>query len=696
MEIRDEVYKAVRGFAAHGVHFHNETGDDQVVGDCPFTGKSHKFYVNWTNRLWDSKVAGTSGNFGKFLEEIHKANRRDFKGSPTAQAAIARDRRLPRSAFGAWEVGWDGKSYTLPVRNPAGQLVDLRMWKPGGRVLSTPGVKTGLFGHEQLSDLKRKTEPVYVCEGEWDAVALRWLFGVLKKRGIVVAPPGANTFKTDWVPLFRDRDVIVLYDNDEPGENGEMRCWEMLSTCAKSMRFVHWPSDAPLGFDVRDWVVYGSIKLKTPRACWEALQKLTRNPRPRRTTKAGEAAPAAPGASEAEPVKLKPISRKEMVKAFGKWLHMKTEDPLAILFGSCFANRLEGDPLWLFLVAPPGGMKSELLMALSGSPEIYSTSSLTPHALVSGASWVGGEDPSLIPKLDGKILVIKDFTTTLSMNAMARDEIFGQLRDCYDGKFEKQFGNGIVRRYKSTFGILAGVTPSIDAFTSLNMGLGERFLKFRLEGNIEHLDEEERIMRAIGNINREVAMRDELQDASARFLANEREELPEFPAPLRKRMVRLSMLAARMRGVVNRDRYNSGLLASKASYEIGTRLGKQLSKMAIGISVYFGEKTVSARSMKLVTKIALDTTPDKVEEILRSLYELCPRDTLTSRTKEVHLHRSRLTLSTVFRGLQDLAMTGVVQQRGSGVKYEWALSPEVRALIRESRAYEDVARRRGN
>jgi hypothetical protein len=682
--ITEEAAKAVRGFVVHGVTFEDMAGD-QVIGDCPFSGTPKKFYVNFKNKLWDSKTAGLSGNFQKFLEIVAKENADAFRATPEAQKVLAISRQLPKSAFEKWGIGFDGGNFTIPVRNEKGKIVDLRTWRPKRKSMSTPGVQTGMFGHEQLHDPARKSEPVYICEGEWDAIALDWLLRLLQKPGIVVGLPGANTLKTEWVPSFNGRDVRAMYDADDAGAQGEARCYELLSAAAKSLRFVEWPPASPDGFDVRDWIVAGAVKGKKPRACLFALEAMIRGTKPR--TKQGAGADKEEEGGEPKP-ELKPITRQELFMEYKKWLHMRDDEPLAVMFGTCFANRLQGDPLWLFFVAPPGGMKSELLMTLNLSPETYSVSTLTPHALVSGASWVGGEDPSLIPKLDGKVLIIKDFTTTLQMNPLARDEIFGQLRDAYDGKFEKVFGNGIVRRYESTFGIIAGVTPNIDAFSSLHSGLGERFLKYRLEGNTVHLDEKERILRAIGNINQENKMRDGLKDAAARFLSQKMPDPePKVSPGMASRIADLAMLAARMRGVVNRDKYDYRLMTNKASFEIGTRLGKQISKLAIGVAVYYGEKVPSERTYKLVTRVTMSTVPDKVEEVVHGLWKLCPNPNSAAPTPAINKACSRLTPSTIFRTLQDLAVIGMVHQIGSGNKYQWQLDESIKNLIKGANAY---------
>lgn len=692
--ITEEARKALRSFEAHGVEFHEQVGD-QVIGDCIFSGKEKKLFVNWKNKLWDSKTAGLSGNFNQFLEAVASMNFKALSEDQGLLAPVAIDRKLPRGAFLPWGIGWNGHQYTFPVFDARGNCVDIRHWRPGSRIMSTAGCSTGLFGYQFLADKDRLKETVYVCEGEWDAIALAWLLALLKEPGVVVGVPGAGTFKADWVPSFKHRDVVALYDNDEAGDGGEIKCFQMIGAAAKSLRFVRWPTDVPGGFDTRDWIVFGTQKLKLPRKCWRNLQRLMvyTEPRQIKRLEGPEAKTEQPGTATSANGEFKQCTRAELVAEYGKWLHMASPDPLAVLYGSVLANRLEGDPLWMFLVAPPGGMKSELLMSLAKADCTIACSSITPHALVSGASFQGGEDPSLIPKLHGKVFIVKDFTTTLTMHPMARDEIFGQLRDAYDGKFEKQFGNGVFRKYESTFGVLAGVTPNIDSFSSLQQGLGERFLKFRMEVNYKGMDEEARILRAMSNINKEVSMRDELQTMAARFLAMPKwEKLPDYSPAYQKKIANLAMFAARMRGVVNRDRYNASLLTSKASHEIGTRLGKQFSKLAMGIAMFYGEKAIGPNTYRLVSKVALDSVPDKIEEVVRTVYELCPNPGRTATTKEITAKSPSLTQSTVFRTLQDLGMIGVIKQAGNNLKYSWSLSDKILGCVKASEVYKEVPR----
>jgi len=681
--VSEKALRAIRGFVAHGVEPEKEVGN-QVKCFCPFSNKEGKFFVNPETLLWDSKTAGVSGNFQAFLKLVGKLNVQNSSSKQLGR--LAKDRDLPVAAFHGWNVGWDGEQYTIPVTDAKGRVRDLRRYKLKGKPYTTPGAENWLLGHDKLK--RASSEPVYLCEGEWDAIALSWLLKRLDQDGTVVGAPGANTFKKDWVGWFRGRDVIVLYDNDEAGRQGEELVKRSLQGQAKSLRFLEWPLAAPEGFDVRDWIVRGVTQLKTPRACWRELQKLLQEGTRSDGEKVARDVKKRTGGKKLRKGRGRVRPPMESLlgvydKHHGGWLELPSDDVLPVLFGTVLANRLQGDPLWVLLVAPPGDVKSELIMSLHGCEEVHAVNGLTPHVLVSGMNWSGGADPSLAPLLDGKVMAMKDFTSVLSMHPTSRDEIFGQLRDMYDGSYAKMFGNGVVRKYNSRFGIIAGVTPAVDGYASLHAGLGERFLKYRFERSGDLKGEEERILAAMGNSNKEVQMRDEMRAAAMDFLASrEGLPIPTVSAGATKQIVALAMLASRLRGTVPRETYNQDMMITKATHEIGTRLSKQLLKLCRGIAWYYDSKEVDQRCLRVAAQVAIDSCTDKVAEIVAVLSGLRGREAYS--TKEVCELSGKLTLSTVFRTLQDLQLLGIAQQRGEGRSKRWVLTKKIRKLLEDS------------
>jgi hypothetical protein len=241
------------------------------------------------------------------------------------------------------------------------------------------------------------------------------------------------------------------------------------------------------------------------------------------------------------------------------------------VFGVIFANRLDSKPVWLYIIGPPGSGKTEILQSLTGHKSIFSISTLTSNTLISGmVQKQKGKDPSLLPKLDKKIMIIKDFTVLLKGRRDDLSAIMGQLRDVYDGTCRKVFGTGKSTYYKSKFGIIAAVTSEIDKHLAALAPLGERFLSYRLP-RITDKEKRARADRASRNIETKKMERD-MRRAAHRVL-----DLNPPAATLnnfiRKQIADVAMLVANARTPVQKDRMTKQPIAIPDP-EVPTRLGK--------------------------------------------------------------------------------------------------------------------------
>jgi len=164
------------------------------------------------------------------------------------------------------------------------------------------------------------------------------------------------------------------------------------------------------------------------------------------------------------------------------YLTREDENVIDIAFATYVANRLGGDPLWVCVIGPPASGKTEIIASMDGYAGVTLLSSLTPNTFISGkeTTSAGERNPSLLPHLNGKLVIVKDLTTILMKHRDAKSEIFSQLREIYDGRYVKAFGTGKTEDWKGKFGILAGVTPVIDREFAINSLLGERFLYYRM------------------------------------------------------------------------------------------------------------------------------------------------------------------------------------------------------------------------
>ena len=673
----------VKPFIAHGVEIEGRSGN-QVFGLCPFSGKPGKFYINTDNLCWDSKVAGVSGNLMKFLELRQQQYQKNVKHWHMMQ--LASDRGLPMIVFDTWKIGHNGSAYTLLYRDFNGKTQDLRGYQIGKHWMSTPGCSVGLLGAEKIS--KRPNEPIYVCEGEWDTMALTWLLAKLQSPGVVVGVPGASIFKQEWVQWFTQRTVYALYDNDDPGDGGDKILRTRLGSVTKEIYSLHWPEDIPEKYDVRDWIVRMAVREQKPRECMRLLAGMFKKTS-REVAKAPTQVMVTVDDSAAPPVITRweqPAALKDVFTVYKKWLFLANTDAIEVMLAVMMSNFIEGDPLWMFIVSPPGGSKTEMLMSLSRCENAFMISSLSAHSLISGASHNNG-DPSLIPKLNGRILVVKDFTAILSKRDQEKDEIFGTLRDAYDGTCVRTFGNGITRSYKSRFSIIAAVTPSIYELSAQHLSLGERFLKYMVGSSLYHASEDEIIRRAVENVNKETAMRDELADVVAALLKRSPpDKLPYIGPEYTTKLVALARFGARMRGVVGREHYRPEIVTGRPSAEVGSRLGKQLSKLAMAIAIVNGRNRITEHEYRLVKKTMLDTIPQRVDDMVKTMWKKAPTVDDTLRTKEIS-YLTRYPLATVSRLLADMNILDIVTKTGKSTQYQWTVAPYIRKSIDEAEIY---------
>jgi hypothetical protein len=377
----------------------------------------------------------------------------------------------------------------------------------------------------------------------------------------------------------------------------------------------------------------------------------------------------------------------QFVEVYAKWLIVEDTDYFYIVFGTIFANcRLNSKPLWMYIVAPPGGGKTELLQALDGHQTIFSLSSLTDKTLISGMIQADSNpenDPSLLPKLDGKILVIKDFTVILKERRDVLSSIMGQLRDMYDGKSRRSFGTGKATQYESRFGIIAGVTPEIDSHLTLLSSLGERFVVYRLP-ELTTIQRSERALRAGRNmdVDRQEAA---IQEAAHKVL-DMKPTIPILSGERLQQIEEIAALVAKARTHVNRDRYTREVLFPPAP-EVHTRLLKQLSDLARGIAMAREKKVVGDEDVRLMLKVGMDCIPSNRLRLLEFLAQKFPKTVNNQDAADA----CKLSRSAMFYWMDDLFQLGLVKKITSSSssnygwsRYSWTLYDKYVQLLKKS------------
>jgi hypothetical protein len=325
----------------------------------------------------------------------------------------------------------------------------------------------------------------------------------------------------------------------------------------------------------------------------------------------------------AEPESYEPRTLSEAKATIKKWLVINDDEIIDVIFAAAIAEKLPGDPFWLFVIAPPGGGKTELLRALGGK-DFYHLSDLTSKTFISGLMLGEGEArkkiDDLLPQLNRKVLVFKDFTTILEKNKDERREILSQFREIYDGSFAKKFGTIDEKvEYRARFGFIAGVTPILDKHYKVMQQLGERFLKYRMED-----DEQELTTRAEQNEGSEEVMREEIGNAVMGFLSHllVRDDVTLSPEQSKQIIEAARFLAVCRTPVVIQSSKSDFYHDYIPTPELPTRLVKQLKKGCKALAIVRGRGTVSSEDVATVVKLTLHTCPPDRLHVLKAVQEL--------------------------------------------------------------------------
>ena len=177
------------------------------------------------------------------------------------------------------------------------------------------------------------------------------------------------------------------------------------------------------------------------------------------------------------------MTRKELHNKIGELMYIEDFGQLDIILASIVANSLKiGDPVWLTLIGPSSGGKSQIIRPFAKAhPDlVHQIDDLTPNSLISGnkkfeETFLGQMGPHGILSMD-------DLTVLFSKNPEQRTEILSQFRMLYDGRFTKMSGSlKDASVWEGYMGMIAGSTPSIYKYFSEVADMGERFISYRMK-----------------------------------------------------------------------------------------------------------------------------------------------------------------------------------------------------------------------
>lgn len=366
----------------------------------------------------------------------------------------------------------------------------------------------------------------------------------------------------------------------------------------------------------------------------------------------------------------------KIVEAMNKVYLIVDPGVIKLLCATVIANRLPRDPVWLMLVTPSSGGKTEFITALKKVRGYTEISELTPQTFISGQKRADKETSLLLRLQRNDIMIFKDFTTMLTMQRDARAQIMGQLREIYDKNYTKRFGNGVETSWEGKLGLIAGVTTAIYTSKQNYAAMGERFILYSfLQPDRELFTE-----RSMDNAETDMEVRREhLRDLFHEYLDEQvviPEEFPKLDLDLRKEIIQLANLTTIARSAVQRDFMSPKKeLEYVHALEMPGRFATQLSLLGTAMMVMNGNNILLEEDKHILYKIALDSIDQNRRLVLQSLTQYMSTTTANLAT---HL---KYPTDTVRRWLEDCAALKLVDRTKHGNADEWKLKEKWRTLL---------------
>lgn len=359
----------------------------------------------------------------------------------------------------------------------------------------------------------------------------------------------------------------------------------------------------------------------------------------------------------------------ELVAFLEKWFCEPDVDAFKIVLSVYAAHLYQNDPIWLFVISPPGSGKTSIaIRGLSFLPNTHPVGDININSFLSGYGENNGLLGNLTKNYKGNgVILFPDFTSLLSKRHEQKAEIMGQMRQIYDGYYSKTVGNkseSVFWRGKVT--CIAAVTPALENYWGTHRSLGERFLNVRwkqpdglmtaefAERQVDHekeiRDGFEKLVKAYVGVTKD-DKGNEIVKIHEVYIEKDRE----------LGLKDLAYIVSLLRTNVTRDS-KSRKIVDVDEAESPSRIAKSLAMVAKGSATLDRRASIDASDLDLAHRVAKDSIDKQRGKVMNELLEgkIVNGDVVYEVTMSELVKTTDLPNAALTRVLEDLEILKII------------------------------------
>ncbi|HUD43939.1 MAG TPA: hypothetical protein VMR41_00140 [Patescibacteria group bacterium] len=303
---------------------------------------------------------------------------------------------------------------------------------------------------------------------------------------------------------------------------------------------------------------------------------------------------------------------------------------LAIAVSCYFPNPLM---LWLLLVGVPSSGKTDLVRLIKDAETTYYLDNLTQNAFISGERETKKEKVhDLLPLLDKKCLIIKDWTSIFSLDEKMTKKLLGDLVGIYDKEFTKFSSRRGNISYYSAFSQIGCITPAtLNRHTQYMNMVGPRFLCYSMPASTEE-DANKSYEAIFANNDRSLIEKEARLYVSSYLnqLIQKSFTIKSLSKPVQVYLRTTAELMSKCRGIVllqsatfknDEDEEVKYYEVSDVQIEEPWRAIQQIILLARFLAFVVGKDEVTSQELSIIKEVVISSMPADRSQALRVVKE---------------------------------------------------------------------------